>query len=173
MKRVLLGATAALVAGSAFAAEMPLKAPPPPPPVWVWTGIYAGVNVGVHWGEDRISYAADPLGWDASPFPSTTAAAIDAISSVTLKTRGLIGGVQVGYNWQTTNIVWGFEADGDEASGHGFRSLTYPVSLPNAGDITTNSSTERWLATVRARLGVTGWGATDNPNQYLFYVTGG
>ncbi len=35
---------------SAFAADMPLKAPPPPPaPVFTWTGCYLGGSVGGIW----------------------------------------------------------------------------------------------------------------------------
>jgi outer membrane immunogenic protein len=56
MKKFLLGGAAliAMFAGSAMAADMPvkapvLKAPPPPPVVYNWTGCYIGGNVGGGW----------------------------------------------------------------------------------------------------------------------------
>jgi outer membrane immunogenic protein len=175
---------AGLVAGPALAAEMPLKAPPPPPPVWVWTGFYAGVNAGAHWGDDKITYRADPLGWETLTSQDMVgpedggpggAAEIDRLSSVSLKPKGVMGGIQFGYNWQTDNFVWGVEADANEEAGQEFRSFTYINAIViNPGDVTTNSVTERFLGTVRGRLGVTGWGGTDdNPNKYLVYATGG
>jgi outer membrane immunogenic protein len=45
--------------------------------------------------------------------------------------NGLVGGVQLGYNWQAKQIVYGVEGD---------------VSLSSAGSID-------WLASVRGRLG--------------------
>jgi outer membrane immunogenic protein len=46
MTRVLLAATLLLFAGSAYAADMPLKAPPAAPPAPTWTGWYIGINGG-------------------------------------------------------------------------------------------------------------------------------
>jgi outer membrane immunogenic protein len=43
--------------GSAFAADMPLKAPPPAPaPVYNWTGWYAGVNLGASFGDVKTDF---------------------------------------------------------------------------------------------------------------------
>jgi outer membrane immunogenic protein len=43
-------ALVAMIAGPAFAADMPLKAPPPPAPVAAgWTGFYTGFEVGEEW----------------------------------------------------------------------------------------------------------------------------
>ena len=51
MTRALLAAaTLFLFAGSAFAADMPLKAPPAPAPAPTWTGWHIGVNGGGGWG---------------------------------------------------------------------------------------------------------------------------
>jgi outer membrane immunogenic protein len=48
MTRALLAATATLFlfAGSAYAADMPLKAPPAAAPAPTWTGWYIGINGG-------------------------------------------------------------------------------------------------------------------------------
>ena len=51
MKKFLLGSVglAAMLAGPAMAADMPVVAPPPPPVVYDWTGAYVGFNVGGAW----------------------------------------------------------------------------------------------------------------------------
>jgi outer membrane immunogenic protein len=56
MKRVLVigAAVIAMVAGPAFAADMPLKAPPAPVPVAPsWTGFYLGGEVGQEWSKNQ------------------------------------------------------------------------------------------------------------------------
>jgi len=50
MTRALLAATLFLFAGSAYAADMPVKAPAAPPPAPTWTGWYIGINGGGGWG---------------------------------------------------------------------------------------------------------------------------
>jgi outer membrane immunogenic protein len=48
------------LSGFAFAADMPVKAPPPPPaPVYSWTGWYVGDNVGYGWGDANTDLAAN------------------------------------------------------------------------------------------------------------------
>ena len=53
MKKILLSAVSlAILSGSALAADLPSrKAPvaPPPPPPPMWTGFYAGLNLGGGW----------------------------------------------------------------------------------------------------------------------------
>ena len=48
MKRILFNtATAALIAGPAIAADMPVKyTAPPPAPFFTWTGFYIGAGIG-------------------------------------------------------------------------------------------------------------------------------
>ena len=61
---------------------------------------------------------------------------------------GVVGGGQIGYNWQSGRIVYGIEADfalssmEDEASG----------CIPGAGCVFAGASLD-WLATVRGRVG--------------------
>lgn len=71
------------ITGSAFAAEMPLKAPP----TWSWSGFYLGGSFG------RAA-----TNWDVSrpPLPSTSE-----------RLDGFIGGVRVGYNWQSGQLALG------------------------------------------------------------------
>ncbi len=54
MRRIIASAALALVSSVAFAADLPLKAPPappPPPPVFNWTGWYIGAHIGGYWGD--------------------------------------------------------------------------------------------------------------------------
>src|SRR5262245_18628648 len=48
MKRFVLGSVvlAAMIAGPAMAAELPVKAPPPAPTYYDWTGVYLGASIG-------------------------------------------------------------------------------------------------------------------------------
>src|SRR5215468_8703367 len=51
MKKLLLGsvALAAMIAGPAMAADMPMKAPPPPVLLYDWSGLYVGASIGGMW----------------------------------------------------------------------------------------------------------------------------
>jgi opacity protein-like surface antigen len=87
------------------------------------------------------------------------------------KSKGVIGGAQIGYNWQMGAIVTGLEADiqGSGIEGSARRS---PVVFNNGTALMPGSflSTEQklsWFGTVRGRFG-----ATVTPDL-LLYTTGG
>jgi len=155
MRKSILGlvAVAALIASPAMAADlrMPVKAPPAPlPPPCVWCGWYIGVNVGGAWGNDTDTYNQT-----GTPFSA----------SATLHPSGVIGGGQIGYNWQFNNIVLGIEGDFDGQ--HNTATANGLLPFPgNTIDRVNISQTDNWLSTVRGRLGV----AFGN---VLFYGTGG
>ena len=58
MRKLFLGsmALAALIAGPAMAADMPVKALPPPPVVYDWSGVYVGFNIGGAWVDVERTY---------------------------------------------------------------------------------------------------------------------
>lgn len=143
--RHTLLATASSVAliGSASAADMPVKALAPA--VWSWAGPYVGLNAGAAWRKTTFTnpdafgtIAIDPIWTDHG--------------------TSFIGGVQIGYNWQTANWVYGLEADFDGAGGKSSAALVAGL---------TASSRMDWLSTVRARAGM-----LVSP-QLLAYLTGG
>jgi outer membrane immunogenic protein len=161
-------AVASLIAGPAFAADMPAWGPaytkaPSYVPVWSWTGLYIGGNAGYAQGGNTNPHLgfADPtgIGLDAyfasggNVFPN-------------LRPRGLIGGGQIGYDWQTSNWVYGFVADFQSADIKASGSAT--VTPPGFITTSTQSISEHleFLGTARGRLGFA-------YNNWMFYGTGG
>jgi outer membrane immunogenic protein len=169
MSRLLLVSAAllALVGGTAGAADLPIGAPVYAPPVFVpftWNGFYLGLNLGGHWGNDRVSTTTDSGG----AFTATGAASIDGASPGTLNPIGVTGGLQAGYNWQFNSVVAGIEADVNGSTGRLNRTVTIPPTVGIIpGDFLRNFVNQpTLLVTLRPRLG---W-AFDHG---LVYVTGG
>src|SRR5215475_5468013 len=54
MLRGIMGILLASAAVPAFAADMPVKAPPPAAPIVDWSGVYSGFAVGGAWGRERL-----------------------------------------------------------------------------------------------------------------------
>jgi outer membrane immunogenic protein len=149
MKKLWLVAVAGLALSTsvAFAADLGqpyVKAPPPPPAPPSWTGFYIGVNGG--WGWNQNTGDSEVLGF----------------GNIVKPNGGLAGG-QIGYNWQSGIVVYGFETDIQWADIKDSASVTDPF-----GDIYSASNKLDWFGTARARLGITAWG-----NNALLYVTGG
>jgi opacity protein-like surface antigen len=130
------------------------QAPMPPMMLGVtdWAGFYLGANVGGGFGNSTISN-------NATGFTSNSH----------LDSSGPVGGIQGGYNWIfAPNWLAGLEADFD-GSGIGSRNSAQFETLPNGGtSFGQVSRSERWLGTVRGRIGYSlfqpGW---------LTYITGG
>jgi outer membrane immunogenic protein len=184
MRRIIstgigLLALAGIMMQPAAAADLPTKATlykaPPVVRVWSWTGFYAGLNVGYSFGRSRTTESFSDGG---------TGALLSTIDN-SFNMNGVIGGGQVGYNWQFDTWVVGIEADfqgsGQKGSGSvvclgAICSAPCPGPLcyerkskvigggPVTGDLAEKLS---WFGTVRGRLGVTvtPW--------VLAYVTGG
>ena len=133
MTRALLAATLLLFAGSAYAADMPLKAPPAAaPPAPTWTGFYIGINGGGGWG--RVTPNASDVGPD-SFFAAANVPAVVAGASRGFRTSGGLAGGQVGYLYQAApgqaivGLDVAFDWSGLKGSANsGF--TTYPVTPP-------------------------------------------
>lgn len=159
LRRYLLAtvSVAAFSAG-ALAADLPARVPvkAAPAPVvapWSWAGFYIGVHAGVVWnhaafadlGDDGGTFNRAPPGDFWKPHKA-----------------GFAGGGQIGYNFQSGNIVYGVEADFS-----GVSNKSSAVISPPATFTPVNATTQlTWMATVRGRLGVT-------LSPTLLYVTGG
>jgi outer membrane immunogenic protein len=133
MRKALLSGVALVAFGldAVSAADLPAKAPSwfSPVPVHNWTGLYVGAHLGAIGG----NFTNTPL-----------------IMGPTGDGGSVMGGVQIGYNWQVNQLVFGVEAD------------TSAISVKASG--TSGSFEEDWLTTVRGRLGYA-W------DRYLAYLT--
>jgi opacity protein-like surface antigen len=136
--------TAAKPAGLA----LPFLKAPAAPAAYNWTGFYAGIEGGEVWGQSiQIGQTPGRDTFDATPWFDVSG--------------GMIGGT-VGYNAQFARIfVFGLEGDMSWVDARGSaRQIALGTSL-------TASTTEDWLATARARIGVT------PVDHWLVYATGG
>jgi len=155
---ILLGLT-----GVASAADLPVKARPMPAVVaaYNWTGCYIGGNVGGKWVRTSGSVDVAPTGTGVGlGAPGTVLFA--AADSTTL-----IGGGQVGCNWQAAGSNWVFGVEGDVDWQRWSRGNTLAGTVPFpfvAGDSFDWSS--RWQASARGRIGYA-W------DRWMIYATGG
>jgi outer membrane immunogenic protein len=125
---VCAGATAALAADLPPPAEPAYKAPPVPIAVFDWTGFYIGVNLGYGFGSGSLN-----------------AGGITGSENL----NGVLGGGQLGYNWQSGNWVFGLEIDGQGTDQKANFAAT-------AGAVTvTESDKLPWFVTARGRIGYT------------------
>jgi outer membrane immunogenic protein len=156
----------ATLAGSAQAADMPLKARPAPVPVYTWTGFYGGINGGYAWsGDQTIAITpGDPFIQFVTCGGGGGGTCAQPASS---KLKGGFGGLQAGYNWQVNPFfLAGLEADfqgsaiRDNATNAPFRFIGLPSQIATEHSVT-------WFGTVRGRLGFL---PTD---RLLIYGTGG
>jgi outer membrane immunogenic protein len=154
MKKLLLGsvALAAMIAGPAMAADMPVKAKAPPPPLlYDWSGVYVGFSAGGMWYDVDRTFPNDPL---------------SATDNFTTSDSDAIYGFHAGFQQQ-----WGAWVLGVEASLSGCfwecRSLT--GVLPTTGIFNANVQGEHKITnlfTVGPRLGYA-W------DRFMIYATGG
>ena len=96
------------------------------PPTHQWTGFYGGLNLG--YGIAGIS--------DSAPLAVTSAM------------HGVVGGGQLGYNYQTGSIVLGIEADIQASD----QSASETGNIPGVGDLTLGHKIP-YFGTIRGRLG--------------------
>ena len=135
-----------LLAGAlpAAAADLPVKARPMAPVVMAynWSGCYIGGNVGGKWArtDNDVTIAAT----------AGTAAVTSRFAAATAST--IVGGGQVGCNYQApgSNWVFGIEGDADWHRWSTSRVQATTVSPFVAGDVFDISS--RWQASIRGRL---------------------
>lgn len=136
MSKIFLSAVLGLaLTSSAFAADLPSRKAPavaavPVDPAFNWTGFYAGVNLGGAF--DRTFYTFTAAGTSANHNGS-----------------GLLGGAQLGYNYQfaNSNFVLGAELSADLTNLRG--NTICPA--PSAGF--TCGHKDSWLGNSSVRVG--------------------
>ncbi len=168
-KLILAGASLIIagtfgVAGSAQAADMPLKAPVYVAP-FTWTGAYLGINAGYGTGSSSTStYCTTPAG------VLSGTGCFAPVGSALSPSGGFVGG-QVGYNYQTGLFVWGVEADIHVSHINDSTGAVPVACCIGVGSISgytlQRSANLDWFGTVRGRLGLALWDRT------LVYGTGG
>jgi outer membrane immunogenic protein len=156
---------AALSVGAAVAADLPGRkaAPayvPPPPPPPLWTGFYAGLNLGGGWSANSVNPN------QLTPYVSTADGQLFLLPGNTNggnNAGGVVGGGQVGYNYQIgPTFLVGLETDiqgTSMRSGGNTNYILYPD--PNfAGNflypLTPGGNpgvAVNWFGTVRGRAG--------------------
>ena len=153
-------------AGSALADGMVVRrapaAPPPPPPVadrcapGQWTGFYAGGNLG--WAQLDGEFR------DHDKFFSDRTRFEDEEDSFT-------AGLQLGYNLQCGNVVFGVEADWNwvdfDNDGHhwGHNRFIWDTKTWERQRFNVSRSMD-WFGTIRGRIGWTN-------DRVMVYATGG
>jgi outer membrane immunogenic protein len=122
-----------------------LSPPPTPMPAYYnWTGLYIGLNAG---------YAA------ATVAEAVAGGGLDGSGNVRVPAG--IGGAQIGYNYQFSAMVVGFEADFD-----GTMATKSSATITGAAGTTSGTVQIPWIGTLRGRVGY----AFD---RFLVYATAG
>jgi outer membrane immunogenic protein len=154
MKKLLLGSMslAAMLAGPAIAADMPVKVQAPPPVVYYdWSGAYVGFNIGGVWTEVDRHYPNLPLLGIQPDYKS--------------KGNDAIYGFHAGAQGQWGQWVLGVEA----SYSAGFKEMQSTVALVPLPDIGANNEAYNKITnlfTVGPRLGFA-W------DRWMIYGTGG
>jgi outer membrane immunogenic protein len=165
MKRIVLAtALVALGSASALAADLGARTYTKAPAMAAannWSGLYIGGNVGYGWGNNSTDFAFLPSPVEFEGDNNTTLGA---------RSSGVIGGAQLGYNWQIGSLVTGLEADIQGSGIKGSARATPTVvgtAIPDPISVLSSEPKLSWFGTVRGRLGV-----TVTPDL-LLYGTGG
>jgi outer membrane immunogenic protein len=169
MKHLVIAAGLLGVATTAFAADLPLKAPVKAPVAnaapFTWSGFYVGLNAG-YGSSDADTSTGTPVGiFVAPPCPPCETPGDGLPTGLSLRDQGFTVGGQAGYNWQFGSRVTGIEGDINYMGRKSDQTFVQTV-IPGFTVFTEERSKLDWLATLRGRLGY----AFD---RTLIYGTGG
>jgi outer membrane immunogenic protein len=166
MRKSLVLAAALAFSGSAFAADLPAKAPPMAAPAYPsWTGWYAGIDGGGVWGTTDPS-ARDNRTTDGF-FAQSNISAVEAGGSQKFDNSGGTIGGQIGYLYQAGPAILGLEAGVNwmGLKGTTTNSALYPVNAPDRFTWNLEGKSD-FLFTFLGRVGY-------NLGAWYPYVTGG
>jgi outer membrane immunogenic protein len=155
-RQFLAGVALAVMAGSAFAADMPLKAVAPVA-LYDWSGTYIGGVIGGAWGTNDIS----------DPGLGIVGTLIGVPVIQTNNPSGFIGGIEGGSRYQFGKLVVGWEGDITWGSLNNTSTTTFTsplvAGIPFSRSITTDT---KWVATAVSTLGIA-------HNNWLLYGKAG
>jgi outer membrane immunogenic protein len=156
MKRLATAAIGvAWIGAPALAADMavpmPAYYPRLPPAIYDWTGLYVGGHVGGGMLIDSVSQNVSP-------------AAVNLQSSGSLQPAGVIGGAQIGANYEFAPWVIGIEGSWTDSAIQGNTLITATATAPIAQERFTSQA--QWFAALTGRLGYAA-------NDWLFYAKAG
>jgi len=160
-----------------LAARPYTKAPVIVEPGYNWSGFYIGGNVGYSWGRERTDgtlagtqsvsvFRTGPPPFLLPGFPVTTALATQSLIG-RADMNGVIGGGQIGYNWQASKWLFGLEADFQGSDERATADVCTIAGCPLGSSVLTANYKLDWFGTARGRVGFL---ATD---RVLLYATGG
>jgi outer membrane immunogenic protein len=144
----------------AVAADISAKAPVYKAPAVVmpaayrWSGFYVGANLGYGWGDQAIERSTTVV-LPPGMFPTSLAS----------DPRGVLGGIQAGYNYQSGPAVFGVETD--IAYADISRSGTFAGSFAGTNFSAAGEQKLDWFGTLRGRIGYL------PSDRWLVYATGG
>jgi outer membrane immunogenic protein len=133
---------------------------PPPPAIYDWTGIYIGGHVGGGILTDSVSQS------------TVTTTTQNIAGSGSLRPAGVLGGAQIGANYEFVPWVVGIEASWTDSSISGSTLLSCPACQNPTSSTTVLTPQERftsqalWFAAVTGRVGYAA-------NDWLFYAKAG
>jgi len=154
-----LAAAAMTMAGSALAADIPVKAPAPFVERFTWTGCYLGGHVGGGWARKDIT---DPvqLVQDSFLFPGATT----GVTTVNPSPSGAVIGGQIGCDYEfASNFVIGVEGSASGSTMRSSQNAVLPLGNPDIALVQANTD---FLVGLTGRIGY----AFDN---VLLYARGG
>jgi opacity protein-like surface antigen len=129
------------IVGGRAIAKAPIYKAPAAQPVYNWSGFYIGAYLGADWGATNWNF-------------------VDAGATIDPHFAGLLGGGEVGYNYQIGKWVFGVEGDAGWTNARGTRPC--PTGFFYNCEINVN-----WLSTATARIGYAYW------DRLLLYAKGG
>ena len=149
MKKLLianLAAAAMTMAGSALAADIPVKAPAPFVERFTWTGCYLGGHVGGAFAHKDIT---DPvqLVQDSFLFPGATT----GVTTVNPSPSGAVIGGQIGCDYEfASNFVIGVEGSASGSTMRSSQNAVLPLGNPDIALVQANTD---FLVGLTGRIG--------------------